>query len=100
MSFIVFLLLLTVQGLIVGGFARLALPGRDPLTIPQTLAVGLAGTFVAGILVRLLTGAVAPGFLASLVFAVLILYVIRRRRGGGLTEPGGSARPGPGRRVV
>jgi len=86
---IVFILLLAVQGLIVGAFARLALPGKDPMTIPQTIAVGLAGTFIAGLIVYALSGGrEAPGFLAALVFSVLIVYVIRRRRGGGLTSPG------------
>jgi uncharacterized membrane protein YeaQ/YmgE (transglycosylase-associated protein family) len=87
-SLIVFILLLAVQGLIVGAFARLALPGKDPMTIPQTIAVGLAGTFIAGLIVYALSGgSEAPGFLAALVFSVLIVYVIRRRRGGGLTSP-------------
>jgi len=87
-SLIVFILLLAVQGLIVGAFARLALPGKDPMTIPQTIAVGLAGTFIAGLIVYALSGGrEAPGFLAALVFSVLIVYVIRRRRGGGLTSP-------------
>ena len=30
----------------------------------------------------------APGFLGALVFSVVILYFIRRRRGGGLVDPG------------
>jgi uncharacterized membrane protein YeaQ/YmgE (transglycosylase-associated protein family) len=88
-SLIVFILLLAVQGLIVGAFARLALPGKDPMTIPQTMAVGLAGSFVAGIIVYALSGgSEAPGFLVALVFSVLIVYFIRRRRGGGLIDPG------------
>jgi len=88
-SLIVFILLLAVQGLIVGAFARLALPGKDPMTIPQTMAVGLAGSFVAGIIVYAITdGRAAPGFLGALVFSVLIVYFIRRRRGGGLVDPG------------
>jgi len=90
MSFIVFLLILAVQGLIVGAFARLALPGKDPMSIPQTIAVGLAGSFIAGILFYFIAGrSAAPGFLAALVFSVLIVYLIRRRRGGGVTQPSG-----------
>jgi uncharacterized membrane protein YeaQ/YmgE (transglycosylase-associated protein family) len=88
-SLIAFILVLALMGLFVGAFARLALPGKDPMTIPQTIAVGLAGSFIAGLVVRGLTnGREAPGFLAALVFSVLIVYVIRRRRGGGLTSPG------------
>ena len=89
MSLIAFILLLALEGLIVGAFARLALPGKDPMTIPQTIAVGLAGSFIAGLIVRVLSGGrEAPGFLAALVFSTLIVYFIRRRRGGGLVDPG------------
>jgi len=84
-----FLLVLAIQGLIVGAFARLALPGRDPLTLVQTIGVGLAGTLVAGVIVYAATdGRAAPSFVVSLIFAVAIMYLIRRRRGGGLTHPG------------
>jgi uncharacterized membrane protein YeaQ/YmgE (transglycosylase-associated protein family) len=88
-SLLAFIVVLAIQGLIVGAFARLALPGPDPMTIPQTMAVGLAGSFIAGVIVYALSdGREGPGFLAALVFSVLIVYFIRRRRGGGLTSPG------------
>jgi uncharacterized membrane protein YeaQ/YmgE (transglycosylase-associated protein family) len=99
MSLIAFVIVLAVWGLVVGAFARLALPGRDPLSIPQTMAVGVAGSFLAGIVVRAISGGrAAPGFLAALVFSVLIVYVIRRRRGGGLVSPGANG-PRGGRRL-
>ncbi|MDP9293234.1 MAG: GlsB/YeaQ/YmgE family stress response membrane protein, partial [Actinomycetota bacterium] len=74
MSLIAYLVALAVLGLFVGAFARLALPGRDPMTIPQTMAVGLAGSFLAGVVTYLISGGTAaPGFLVSLVFSVLIV---------------------------
>ena len=89
MSFIVFLILTFVWGLIVGAFARLALPGPDPMSLFQTALLGIAGSLVAGIVVWLISGGRwGAGFLASLVFSVLILYFVRRSRGGGLTDPG------------
>ena len=95
MEFFVFLIVLAVWGLFVGAFARLALPGPDPMTLLQTMAVGLAGSFVAGLIFYVVSdGRAAPGFLGALVFSVLIVYVIRRRRGGDLTYPRG---PGRGR---
>jgi uncharacterized membrane protein YeaQ/YmgE (transglycosylase-associated protein family) len=88
-SLIVFIILLFVQGLIIGAFARLALPGRDPLSIWQTAAVGIAGSFVAGLLVYAISGGrQGAGFLAGLVVSTIIMYFIRRSRGGGLTDPG------------
>jgi uncharacterized membrane protein YeaQ/YmgE (transglycosylase-associated protein family) len=89
-EFFVYLIVLAVWGLFVGAFARLALPGKDPLTLLQTMAVGLAGSFAAGLVFYLISGGrAAPGFLGALVFSVGIVYVIRRRRGGGLTAPRG-----------
>jgi uncharacterized membrane protein YeaQ/YmgE (transglycosylase-associated protein family) len=88
-SFIVYLIILFFWGLVVGAFARLALPGPDPMTIWQTALLGIAGSLLAGVVVWLISdGRAAPGFLVSLVFTVLILYFIRRSRGGGLTRPG------------
>ena len=89
MEIVVVILILAVQGLIVGAFARLALPGKDPLSIPQTIALGLAGSFIAGLLAYAISGGMeGASFLAALVFSVLILFFVRKRRGGGLVNPG------------
>ena len=99
MSLVVYLLLLAVMGLIVGAFARLALPGKDPMTLFETTGVGLAGSFIGGMLVYAISGGTATGgFFVSLVFATLIVYIVRRRRGGGLTQPSGPDRDGSGLR--
>jgi uncharacterized membrane protein YeaQ/YmgE (transglycosylase-associated protein family) len=93
MEILVVILILALQGLIIGAFARLALPGKDPLTIPQTIALGLAGSFIAGLLAYAISGGMeGASFLAALVFSVLILYFVRRRRGGGLVNPGDAER--------
>jgi len=93
MDIILYLVLLAVWGLIIGAFARLALPGKDPLSLWQTMAVGLAGSFIAGLVVRLITGGTAgAGFFAAFVVSVLIVYLIRRSRGGGLIDPGATSR--------
>jgi uncharacterized membrane protein YeaQ/YmgE (transglycosylase-associated protein family) len=92
-GFIAYLIVLGIWGLIVGAFARLALPGPDPMSWLQTMAVGLAGSFIAGIIMWVITdGAYGAGFLASLDVSVIIVYFIRRSRGGGLTDPGSGAR--------
>lgn len=87
MDLIVYLALLLLWGLFVGLFARLALPGRDPMTLFQTALVGVGGSFLAAI-VSLALFNQAAGFLLCLVFSALIVYFIRRSRGGGLTSPG------------
>ncbi len=94
MSFVVLILLLALQGLVIGAFARLALPGKDPLSLIETMGVGIAGSLIAGVVFYLIFGdSAAPGFLGALVFSVLIVYVIRRRRGGGLARPSGDEPP-------
>ena len=86
---LLFILLLLVWGFIVGGLARLALPGPDPMTLPQTMGVGLGGSLIAGIPTWLISdGSEGPSLFVSFVFSVLIVYFIRRSRGGGLTRPG------------
>jgi uncharacterized membrane protein YeaQ/YmgE (transglycosylase-associated protein family) len=87
MSVIAYIIVLLFIGLVVGALARLALPGRDPMTIPQTIAVGVAGSFIAGLIGALLFGRGA-GWLLSIVCAAGIVYLIRRSRGGGLMDPG------------
>jgi uncharacterized membrane protein YeaQ/YmgE (transglycosylase-associated protein family) len=88
MSVIGYLLWLALVGLVVGALARLALPGRDPLTIPQTIAVGLAGSFGVGLLSILLFGRDYAGITLSIVGATVVMYFVRRSRGGGLLDPG------------
>lgn len=88
MSVIVYLLWLALVGLVVGALARLALPGKDPLTIPQTIAVGLAGSLGTGLLSILLFGRDYAGITLSIVGATVVMYFVRRSRGGGLLDPG------------
>ena len=88
MSFIAYFLALVLIGLVVGAFARLALPGKDPMTIPQTIAIGVAGSFIAGLIGALLFGRGAGGLLLSVICSAAIVYFIRRSRGGGLMDPG------------
>jgi uncharacterized membrane protein YeaQ/YmgE (transglycosylase-associated protein family) len=81
MSLIAYLILLVISGLFVGALARLLMPGRDPMTIGQTILTGMAGSFLAGLLyVLLFRGHRAPGLIASVVCAMFIVWVVRRVR--------------------
>jgi uncharacterized membrane protein YeaQ/YmgE (transglycosylase-associated protein family) len=88
MSLIAYLIILALSGLFVGALARLALPGPDPMTVMQTIALGLAGNFIAGVVVWILWRHGLPGIIISVFFSSVILYFIRRSRGGGLARPG------------
>jgi uncharacterized membrane protein YeaQ/YmgE (transglycosylase-associated protein family) len=88
----VYLILLAVSGLIVGALGRLALPGPDPMSIWATIGIGLAGSFLAGLVTWAIFGRGYGGIVLSVLFATGIVYVIRRSRGGTLTRPAGDRR--------
>lgn len=77
MGLIAFLILLFVGGLIVGALARLALPGPDPMSIPMTALLGIAGSLVGGLVARIFIG-YGGGFLFAFLGALLLLYLHRR----------------------
>jgi uncharacterized membrane protein YeaQ/YmgE (transglycosylase-associated protein family) len=88
MDLLLYLVLLAVSGLIVGGLARLALPGPDPMGLGRTIAIGLAGSFLGGLAMWAITGRNSGGIVVSVAVATLIVYLIRRSRGGSITDPG------------
>src|SRR3954453_8697870 len=92
MGLIVYLISLALIGLILGGLARLALPGPDPMSIPQTILVGIAGSVIGGLLSLSIFGRNGGGLFISFVCSFLIVYAIRKSRGGDLTRPGGPPR--------
>src|SRR3954454_8330342 len=98
MSVIGYIIVLLFVGLVVGSLARLALPGRDPMSIPQTIAIGIAGSFIGGLIAYGLFGRAGGGLFIPFVVSFLIVYAVRRARGGGLTDPGARAPDGPFRR--
>jgi len=76
------IIILIVIGLVIGGLARLILPGRDPMGLMTTAAVGIAGSLISGLIVRLAFHRVGWSFLIALVISTGIVYLIRRSRGG------------------
>jgi uncharacterized membrane protein YeaQ/YmgE (transglycosylase-associated protein family) len=78
MAIIVWLII----GLIAGAVARLVVPGRDPMGWVGTLALGLIGSLVGGLLAvaftdRTLDEYSAAGLLGSILGAVVALLVYR-----------------------
>lgn len=81
MSLIAYLIVLFFSGLVVGGLARLALPGRDPMTIPQTVGLGLAGSFIAGLIaLAVFHGRNGGGIILSILCTILLVWLVRRHR--------------------
>jgi len=79
---LLYLIILFISGLIVGGLGRLALPGPDPMSIWATAGIGLLGSFVGGLLTYAITGnRNGGGFIVSVLVATGIVYLVRRSRG-------------------
>jgi len=64
-------------GLFIGALARWAVPGPDPMPLWVTIALGLAGSILGGLVERLLFG-LTGGFLFSFVGAVVLLVAYRK----------------------
>ena len=80
-SLLVYLIVLMLFGLVVGGIARLLVPGPTPMGILGTMAAGVGGAILGGIVGRLLFGPTyAPGWIMSILFAVAIVWLVGRRR--------------------
>ena len=68
---------LALSGLVIGALARLALPGPDPMGIFATIGLGLAGSFVGGLVAGILWARPA-GFVFAVVGAIVVLALYRR----------------------
>ena len=77
-----FILGLIIVGLIAGALARLLVPGRDPMGIGATIALGIVGSFLGGFLADVLfrgdaadRGLSPAGLLGSIIGAVIALLI-------------------------
>jgi uncharacterized membrane protein YeaQ/YmgE (transglycosylase-associated protein family) len=74
-----------IIGFVVGGLARLIMPGKDAMGFLMTALLGMAGALVITLIGRFL-GLVEPGsgagFIWSIIGALLVLFVYRRMRAG------------------
>jgi uncharacterized membrane protein YeaQ/YmgE (transglycosylase-associated protein family) len=73
---------LIVIGLIAGAVARLLVPGKQNLSIPMTIVIGIIGSFVGGFLGYLIFhhdssgGFFQPsGIVGSIIGAVIVLLI-------------------------
>lgn len=76
---------LIIVGLIAGALARFLVPGRQHMSIPMTIVIGMIGSFVGGFLGYLIfdkdaqEGFLQPsGIIGSIIGAVLVLLVWTR----------------------
>jgi uncharacterized membrane protein YeaQ/YmgE (transglycosylase-associated protein family) len=79
---LLYLIFLFVIGLIVGGLARLLLPGPDPMGIGMTALVGVSGTLVAGLFSWYVLHRHGAGLVLSVLFSMLLVWLYRRSQTG------------------
>lgn len=74
---------LIVSGLVIGALGRLAIPGRNPMSIGMTILLGIVGSLAGGLLVRVLGLGQGASFIASVLCAAGLVYAVsgRQRRG-------------------
>lgn len=77
-----------IIGLIAGALARLIVPGKQDLSIPMTILLGIVGSFVGGFLGYLLFhnnasgGFLQPAGIIGSVIGAIIALLIWNRVGG------------------
>jgi uncharacterized membrane protein YeaQ/YmgE (transglycosylase-associated protein family) len=77
---LVFLLFLILSGLIIGALARLLVPGPNPMGIGGTILLGIAGSFIGGMIGRVIFHRPAGGFLLAIAASVGLLLIFQRGR--------------------
>jgi uncharacterized membrane protein YeaQ/YmgE (transglycosylase-associated protein family) len=76
-----FLIILALSGLLIGALGRLLLPGPDPMSILETMLVGIAGSLIAGLVAYYLFDRHhGAGLLLSLLCTTGIVWGVRRYR--------------------
>lgn len=74
------ILMTLIVGLIVGGLAKLVMPGKDPGGLVITMLIGVAGALIAGFLGHSLGWyevGDGPGIIASILGSVVLLGIYR-----------------------
>ena len=73
---------LIIVGLIAGAVARLLVPGRQEMSIPMTILLGIIGSFVGGFLGYLIFGKDSAsgffqpsGLIGSIIGAIVVLLI-------------------------
>jgi uncharacterized membrane protein YeaQ/YmgE (transglycosylase-associated protein family) len=84
-----FIVAMVIIGVIAGYLGRLLVPGRNPMSVVQTIALGIVGSFVGGFLGYVLfdkdiaDGALQTSGIVGAVIGTVIVLVLYNARGHG-----------------
>jgi uncharacterized membrane protein YeaQ/YmgE (transglycosylase-associated protein family) len=81
MELLSFLIWLFVVGLIIGAVARLFVPGTSGMGVLRTVAAGILGSFVAGLISWYLIAKEEPwvGLVLAVLCAMVFVFLMRPR---------------------
>jgi len=74
-----------ILGFVIGVLAKVLHPGKENMGLIATVVLGIAGSFLAGVIGQFLgwyRAGEGAGFIASVIVAVLLLAVYGKLRGG------------------
>src|ERR1700712_2860350 len=92
-----------VVGLIVGILARFFYPGQIPMGLLKTVLLGIAGSFLAGLIGMAIhpaqrsAGLHPAGFIGSILGAMLLIFIVLRFHLRGPCRPRGGSGGSPRR---
>ena len=96
METVAYVLGLALTGLVVGALARLLLPGRDPMSVFQTMLVGVAGSLIAGLIsYYAFDSERGAGIILSVICALVIVFAVRKIRERTLGQQATASPAGP-----
>jgi uncharacterized membrane protein YeaQ/YmgE (transglycosylase-associated protein family) len=75
-----------VLGFVIGVMAKLLHPGRENMGFIATIVLGVAGSFLAGVIGQYFgwyQAGEGAGFIVSVIVAILLLVIYGRLRAGG-----------------
>ena len=75
-----------VLGFVIGVIAKLVHPGKENMGFIMTVLLGIAGSFLAGVIGQFLgwyKAGEGAGFIASVIVAIVLVVIYGRLRGGG-----------------
>ena len=75
-----------VLGFVIGLLAKVLHPGKENMGIIMTILVGIAGSFLAGVIGQSIgwyQAGQGAGFIASVIVAILILVIYGKMKGKG-----------------
>jgi uncharacterized membrane protein YeaQ/YmgE (transglycosylase-associated protein family) len=86
-----FIITMVIIGVIAGYLGRLLVPGPDPMSVVQTIVLGIIGSFVGGFLGYVLfdkdvaDGALQPSGIVGAILGTIVVLLVYRSVGRGRT---------------